>query len=82
MLHHLFEGAVIFLSLQHLIAPALDLMSCLQAWGTRDCNKGIQFKMDTFNCWMYKQNNEYTNIIRLLNGGYTTGQHLFKTGSC
>ena len=26
-------------SLQHFIAPALDLLPCLQARGTRDCNK-------------------------------------------
>ena len=25
-----------------IIAPALDVMPCLQAWGTRDCNKGIK----------------------------------------
>ena len=43
MLHHLFGGAVIYLSLQNFIAPALDLMPCLQAQGTRDCNKGIKF---------------------------------------
>ena len=31
---------VILISLQHFIAPALDLLPCLQAWGTRDCIKG------------------------------------------
>ena len=30
MLQHSFGGALIFLSFQHLIAPALDLMSCLK----------------------------------------------------
>ena len=39
-----------FLSLQHFIAPAMDLMPCLQAQGTRDCNKGIKFKKGSFNC--------------------------------
>ena len=29
---------VIFISLQHFIAPALGLLPCLQAQGTRDCN--------------------------------------------
>ena len=50
MLHHSFGGAVIFLSLQHFIAFALDLMPCLQARGKRDCNKGIKFKKVAFNC--------------------------------
>ena len=31
-------------SLWHFIATALDLMPCLQALGTRDCNKGIKFR--------------------------------------
>ena len=44
MLRHSLEGAVIFISLQHFIAPALYLMPCLQAQGTMDCNKGIKFK--------------------------------------
>ena len=34
------RGGVLFISLQHFIASALDLMPCLQARGTRDCNKG------------------------------------------
>ena len=29
-----------FFSLQDFIVPALDLLPCLQARGTRDCNKG------------------------------------------
>ena len=29
-------GAVIFISWQHFIAPALDLMACLQARGRKD----------------------------------------------
>ena len=41
MLHHSFGGAVFFLSLQHFIAPALDLMTYLQARVTRDWDKGI-----------------------------------------
>ena len=49
MLHHSFGVAVIFLSLQHFIDPALNLMPCVQAWGIRDCNKSIQFKR-AFNC--------------------------------
>ena len=44
MLHHSFGGAVIFFSLEHFIASALDLMPCLKAWGTRDCNKGVNTK--------------------------------------
>ena len=28
---------------QHFIAPALNLMPCLQAQGTRDCNKDNKF---------------------------------------
>ena len=43
MIRHSLGGAVIFISLQHFIAPALDLMPCLQARGTRDCNKGIKY---------------------------------------
>ena len=49
MLRHLFGVAVIFISLQHSIAPALDLRPCLQAWGKSDCNKGIKFKKGAFN---------------------------------
>ena len=41
MLRHSLGGAVIFISMQHFIAPALGLMPCLQAQGTRDCNKSI-----------------------------------------
>ena len=44
MLRHSLRGAVIFISLQHLIAPASDVMPCFQARGTRDCYKGIKFK--------------------------------------
>ena len=44
MLRHSLGGAVNFISLQHFIAPAFDVMPCLQAQGTRDCNKGIKFK--------------------------------------
>ena len=46
MLPHSLGWAVIFISLQHFIAPALDSMPCLQARATRDCNKGIKFKKD------------------------------------
>ena len=35
---------------QHFIAPALNLMPCLQARGTRDCNKCIKFKKGAYNC--------------------------------
>ena len=38
---HLEGGAEIFLNLWHFIAPALDLMPCLQAQGTRDYKEGI-----------------------------------------
>ena len=50
MLRYSLGGEVIFISLQHFIAPALDLMPCLQARGTRDCNKGIKFKKGAFKC--------------------------------
>ena len=50
MLHHSLGGAVIFISLQHFIAPALDLMPCLQARGTSECNKGIKFKKGATQC--------------------------------
>ena len=36
--------------LQPFIAPKLDVMSCLQARGTRDCNKGNYFKKGGINC--------------------------------
>ena len=50
MLRHSLGGSIFF-SLQHFIAPALDLMFCLQARGARDCNKGIKFKKGAaFNC--------------------------------
>ena len=35
MLRHTLGGAVIFIPLQHFIAPALGLMPCLKAQGTR-----------------------------------------------
>ena len=41
MLRHSIGGEVIYFSLQHIIAPALDFLPCLQAWDMRDCNKGI-----------------------------------------
>ena len=44
MLRHALGGAVIFIYLQHFIAPALDLMPCLHARGMRDYNKGIKLK--------------------------------------
>ena len=47
MLCHSLAKEVI--SLQHFIAPALDLMPCLQARGTRDYNKGIKFKKEAIN---------------------------------
>ena len=49
MLRHLL-GAVVLISLQHFIAPALDLLPCLQARGTRDCNKGSKFKKGAMKC--------------------------------
>ena len=50
MLECSFGGEVISLSLQHFIAPTLDLMRCLQPQGLRDCNKGIQSKKGAVNC--------------------------------
>ena len=47
MLRHSFVGAVIFVSLKHLIAPALDIMPCLQAPGKTDFNN---FKKGAINC--------------------------------
>ena len=44
MLPHSLGGTVIYISLQHFIAPPLDLMPCLQSRGTLDCNKGIKIK--------------------------------------
>ena len=46
MLHHTLGGAGILFSLQHLNAPALDSLPCLQARGMRDCNKGSKFKRE------------------------------------
>ena len=43
MLCHSLGAAIIYISLQHFIALALDLPLCLQARGTRDCNKGSKF---------------------------------------
>ena len=51
MLRHSLAREVLFSSLLHIIAPALDLMPCLQAKGTRDCNKGIKFKEGAINCY-------------------------------
>ena len=56
MLQHSFGGTIIFLSLHHFIAPALDLMSCLQAWGVKDCNKDIKFNKGAFNCCNERKN--------------------------
>ena len=50
MLCHALGGAVILISLQHFIAPALDLLPCLQAQGMRDCNKGSKFKKGAMRC--------------------------------
>ena len=50
MLCHALGGAVILFSLQHFIALAFDLLPCLQAWGTRDCNKGSKFKKKAMKC--------------------------------
>ena len=44
ILCNLLGGAVILFSLEHFIAPALNLLPCLQGRGTRDCNKGSKFK--------------------------------------
>ena len=41
MLHHSLGGEK-KISLHHFIDPAPNLMHCLQAQGTRDCNKGIK----------------------------------------
>ena len=42
-----------FFSFPNFIAPALDLMPCLQAWVTRDCNKGLKglSMMKTMKIW-------------------------------
>ena len=39
MLRHSLGGAVIFISLQHIIAPALDLMACLPSLRMREAIK-------------------------------------------
>ena len=49
MLRHSLGKEVIY-SLQHFTSPALDLMPCFQAGGTKDCNKGIKFKKGAINC--------------------------------
>ena len=46
--------------LLHFIAPALDLMPCWQAWGTRDCNNCIKSKMRTIN-FCYEKKNVFPN---------------------
>ena len=44
----------LIISLQHFISPALDLMPCLQAQGTGDCNKGINSKKGAIiNFWEF-----------------------------
>ena len=48
MLQHSFGKAVFFS--QYCIAPVFDIMPCLQARGTRDCNKGTKFKKGAVNC--------------------------------
>ena len=50
MLCQALGGEVIFFSLLHFIAPALDLLPGLQARGTRDCHKGSKFKKGVINC--------------------------------
>ena len=42
MLRHSLGGEVMLFSLQHFVAPALDLMPGLQASGMSNCNKGIK----------------------------------------
>ena len=41
MLCQAFRGAVIFVSLQHFIAPALDLLSCLPSRQRREALVGL-----------------------------------------
>ena len=42
MLRHSLEGSVILFSLQHLIAPALDLMPCLPSGQRREAIKALK----------------------------------------
>ena len=49
MLQHSLGREVIFLSLQNFISPALDLMPCLQARGTRDCKKAF----NEYSAWVH-----------------------------
>ena len=41
MLRHSLGGAIIFISLQHFIAPALDLMDCLPSRPRREAIKTL-----------------------------------------
>ena len=67
MLCHSLGWAVIFISLQHFIAPALDLMPCLQARDTKDCIKGIK------KIFFFEGKHELFDIIE--------GQHIKNCGS-
>ena len=42
MLRHSFGGAVIFLSLKHFIAPALDLMPCLPSRQKKEATRALK----------------------------------------
>ena len=71
MLHHS-SGREVFFSLQHLIIPALDLMPCLQAQGTRDCNEALNSRKEqpiaalknfltNANVWCIKSSNKISH---------------------
>ena len=61
MLCHSIGREVIFVSLQHFIAPALDLIPCWQVQGMRDCNKGIKFQKGAINHLWYEKENFFPN---------------------
>ena len=46
MLCHTCGGAVILFSLEHFIAPALDLMGCLPSWQRREAIKGLNSRRE------------------------------------
>ena len=57
------RGAVLLFSLQHGIAPALDLLPCLQAQGGRDYKKGSKFKKGAIKCCKENKLNAQTYNI-------------------
>ena len=74
ILRHSLAGVVIFISLQHFIAPALDLMPCLPSGQKEGGNKGIKSKKGAIILLVWKYSvlgnflgqNTFSKIVALI----------------